>query len=142
MRLPLPAAIEPFRVKEGALASPPRASHGAFLLPFGRQVLQVIFSPGVDWAVTGFAGEPWEHASVCVVGERRCPTWGEMHAVKGWFWGDEETVMQLHPPKSVYRNHHPFVLHLWRPTSTPIPLPPPDAVAPADAPAAAKGGAP
>jgi hypothetical protein len=42
------------------------------------------------------------------------------------FWGDEEAVMQLHPPKSTWINNHNFCLHLWKPHSTvgEIPLPP------------------
>lgn len=54
-----------------------------------------------------------------------------MQQVKELFWDDEQAVMQLHPPKSTYRNHHPGCLHMWRPTDQNIPLPPADMVAPA-----------
>jgi hypothetical protein len=40
------------------------------------------------------------------------------------FFEDEETVLQLHPPKSKWINIHPNVLHLWRPTRFQVPLPP------------------
>lgn len=54
----------------------------------------------------------------------RTPTWSEMSFVKDVFWGEEDMVMQLHPPKSEYVNNHPHVLHLWRPTEQIIPIPP------------------
>ncbi|MDP9039797.1 MAG: hypothetical protein M3O02_11090 [Acidobacteriota bacterium] len=44
--------------------------------------------------------------------------------VKALFWDDEETVMQLHPPKSEWINNHEYCLHLWRPLNQPIPRPP------------------
>lgn len=40
------------------------------------------------------------------------------------FWDAEDVVMQLHPAQSVYVNHHPGCLHLWRPVSIAIPTPP------------------
>jgi hypothetical protein len=64
----------------------------------------------------------WEHVSVST--RHRTPNWIEMCFVKDLFWDDEEAVMQLHPPRSDYVNHHPFTLHLWRPMQATIPLPP------------------
>lgn len=55
----------------------------------------------------------WEHVSVSC--EDRCPTWEEMQRVKELFWRDDETVIQFHPPKSEYVNHHQYCLHLWKP---------------------------
>lgn len=55
----------------------------------------------------------WEHASVSL--RNRCPTWDEMCAIKDIFWGEEEAVMQVHPPRSEYVNLHPYCLHLWKP---------------------------
>lgn len=63
----------------------------------------------------------WEHVSVST--EFRCPRWDEMRQVKELFFEDDETVMQLHPPKKDYVNSHPFCLHLWRPVSAEIPMP-------------------
>ena len=71
----------------------------------GRSQLAVIVSDGGGW----------DHVSVHVFGEKRCPTWEEMCAVKDLFFRDDEVVMQLHPAKSEYVNQHPFTLHLWRP---------------------------
>lgn len=95
--------------------------YGAFLIPHcgaGRiDNLFVIASNG-DPAV------PWEHVSVSVSGANRCPTWGEMDAVKRLFWADDETVMQLHVPRAEHRNLHEYTLHLWRPKDAEIPRPP------------------
>lgn len=55
----------------------------------------------------------WEHASASL--RSRCPTWDEMCAIKDIFWGEEEAVMQIHPPRSEYVNLHPYCLHLWKP---------------------------
>jgi len=59
-------------------------------------------------------GEGWEHVSISL--PNRCPTWGEMSLIKNLFWGDDDMVIQFHPPKSEYINCHPFCLHLWRRT--------------------------
>lgn len=67
-------------------------------------------------------GIDWEHVSVSC--RNRCPNWQEMHFIKEIFWGDDEAVMQLHPPKRDYVNCHPYCLHLWRPVHVEVPLPP------------------
>jgi hypothetical protein len=67
----------------------------------------------------------WDHVSVLVAGEGRCPLWSEMAWVKDQFFEPGEAVMQLHPPLDQYVNNHAFCLHLWRPQNAPIPLPPP-----------------
>ena len=54
----------------------------------------------------------WKHVSVSLA--RRCPTWEEMCMVKDIFWGEEECVVQFHPPRSEYVNRHPYCLHLWK----------------------------
>lgn len=71
----------------------------------------------------------WEHVSVSL--PNRCPNWIEMCHVKDLFWLPEECVVQFHPPRSVYRNLHPFCLHLWRHETYQFPLPEGDLVAPA-----------
>ncbi len=83
-------------------------------------MLRVISSDG-DPKVPALA---WEHVSVSIVKRpSRTPAWAEMQFIKEQFWGDDETVMQLHPPKADYVNEHPGVLHLWRPTDVEIPRP-------------------
>lgn len=57
-------------------------------------------------------GGGWEHVSVSL--KNRCPTWEEMCMVKDIFWGEEECVVQFHPPKSESVNAHPYCLHLWK----------------------------
>jgi len=44
--------------------------------------------------------------------------------VKELFWDPEDTVMQLHPPRSEWVNNMPYCLHLWRPVGLAIPRPP------------------
>jgi hypothetical protein len=104
-------------------------NNGAFVIPVGpesesyRSNYQCIVSDG----------ELWEHVSVTVVsytGQTRTPTWDEMCAVKDLFWGQEEAVIQYHPPKSEYVNCHPNVLHLWRPLEAELRLPPARVVGP------------
>lgn len=112
---------EKYRITTGRYATTPDAGpNGAFRIPVGTRYLYVIASDGQE---TG-----WEHVSVN--GSDRVPTWAEMCAIKGLFWDDEEAVLEYHPRKSQYINCHPYVLHLWRPTTIAIPEPPTDLIAP------------
>jgi hypothetical protein len=82
------------------------------------------------------SGLGWEHVSVTlrkIEGRKlksvdRCPTWEEMCFIKGFFWDDEETVVQYHPPKSEWISNHPYCLHLWKPTGVDLPRPHKDQV--------------
>lgn len=70
-----------------------------------------------------WTGPPhWEHVSVSL--PSRCPTWDEMCWIKEQFWGDEDLVVQYHPPRSQYVSNHSFCLHLWRPVGAAVPAPP------------------
>lgn len=114
--------LERWRLRTGPYGSPVGADFGAFFIPgpCGRD-LKVIASPGdADENI------PWEHVSVSL--QNRCPNWPEMDYIKRLFWDDEETVMQLHPPRSTWINNYEYCLHLWRPLGVEIPLPPPIAV--------------
>lgn len=90
--------------------------------------------PGWRLACVASDGEGWEHVSVRAYNQlrtkQRCPTWKEMSYIKRRFWDGEDVVMQLHPREAEYVNCHPFVLHLWRPTSVAIPTPPAELVGP------------
>jgi len=114
--------LEEFRIRTGDWGSDPRDDFGAFEMrgPCGTD-LRIIASSG-DSTV----GVDWEHVSVST--HHRCPNWLEMCFVKDLFWDEEETVMQLHPPKSRWINNHPYCLHMWRPCTQAIPLPPDIAV--------------
>jgi hypothetical protein len=114
MRLAPNSKVERFRVTEGPMRSDTRAgNNGCFFVPCPgtRANLQVIASDGMGW----------EHVSVSL--QTRCPSWAEMCYIKDLFWDEEETVMQLHPPRSEWVNNHPYCLHLWRPVSDVIPRP-------------------
>jgi len=77
-------------------------NNGLFLIKHKGKTLNVIASDGGGW----------EHVSVS--SKTRIPTWKEMCSVKELFFREDETVMQLHPKKSKYKNIHPHCLHLWR----------------------------
>lgn len=111
------------RLREGHLASETGDLHGAFMLKGPEGTPLKILSSG-----TGPEAEGWEHVSVSC--PDRTPTWAEMCFVKSLFWREEECVMQLHPPESDYRSHHPYCLHMWRPLDAAIPMPPGFMVAP------------
>ena len=87
---------------------------GVFILtsPIDGGLMRVIAS----------CGEGWDHVSVSR--RNRCPNWPEMAHVKSLFFGEHETVMQLHVPDSDHINLHPNCLHLWRPQDRDIPRPP------------------
>lgn len=117
--------IEPYRITQGEVASPPQVPYGAFQLPHHNQKHRQELYYGIICS----DGEGWDHVSVQIrsfsFGQpHRVPTWEEMCHIKSLFFEDEETVMQLHPPKSQWVNVHNFVLHLWRPQKESIPLPP------------------
>ena len=48
----------------------------------------------------------------------------EMCKLKADFFRDDEVVVQFHPAKSEYVNNLMNCLHLWRPTTKKLPLPP------------------
>lgn len=110
--------VEQARVRMGQWGSPPCAPYGAFDLERDGVQIRVLMS----------TGDGWDHVSVST--PSRCPTWEEMHWIKGLFFRPEEAVMQLHPPEADYRNLHPYCLHMWRPQRQEIPLPPGILVAP------------
>lgn len=113
---------EKYRLRKGELGSSLEADglNGAGFIPVRthRAPLKFIASDGSGCVV----GERWEHVSVSL--PDRCPTWQEMCAVKALFWDDEDSVMQLHPPRSTWVNNHSYCLHLWRPVDATVPLPP------------------
>lgn len=113
---------EKYRLRKGELRSDPETdgNNGAGFIPVRthRAPLKFIASDG-SFSVEG---ERWEHVSVSL--PNRCPTWEEMCMVKALFWDDEDSVMQLHPPRSTWVNNHPYCLHLWRPVDAAVPLPP------------------
>ena len=104
-------------------------NNGFFVIPHHRIALYYYQCQVSD-------GMGWQHVSISLIKDisprgkqkrfimvERCPTWEEMCHIKSLFWDDEESVMQLHPPKSQWVNNHPYCLHLWKPNSIEIPLP-------------------
>lgn len=112
---------ERFRLKKGVMASDSSlGNNGAFIIPHYK-----ISNYEINCLVSDGMG--WQHVSVTIssteIKVKRCPTWEEMCFVKSMFWNDDESVMQLHPPKSEWVNNHPYCLHLWKPDNAEIPLP-------------------
>lgn len=107
---------EKFRVLSGPMAELNRAAVGSNngLFEWGtlKGRIRVIASDGGGW----------EHVSVSF--ENRCPNWGEMCLVKNLFWGEDDLVVQYHPPKKDYVNFAQHCLHLWRPVGIELPAPP------------------
>lgn len=95
-------------------------NNGAFTIPHPKVSNYYINCIASD-------GSGWQHVSISLTSTQRkverCPTWEEMCFVKSLFWDDEESVMQLHPPKSQWVNNHAYCLHLWKPDAVEIPLP-------------------
>lgn len=125
-------AVERHRLRYGPLASNRYdGNNGAFIIPNPHgpkgvpSRLTVLVSDGMGW----------DHVSVHARdgrgdGNPRIPTWVEMCYVKDLFFDPEECVVQYHPRRSVYRNAHEHVLHLWRPQDATLPEPNPDLVGP------------
>lgn len=130
-------SLSRFRVKTGPLASHDSlGNNGAFVIPFtfDSQGRPEVASPShYRFSVIVSDQGGWDHVSVHIsiirstrsgTLEERTPTWQEMCLIKDLFFGPEETVIQIHPPRSRYVNNHEHVLHLWRPYNRSIPMPP------------------
>lgn len=91
--------------------------NGAFTFPLPGEARKI--------CVIASDQEGWKHVSVSFGQQSpKPPTWDVMCAVKDLFFEPEDCVIQYHPPKSEYVNHHPGCLHLWMPLNEKIPLPP------------------
>lgn len=121
---PVPnAMIERFRERTGEYASDVSCGNN------GR--FRIYFQDTQSWlCVLATDNFGWDHVSVSVPGEQRCPTWEEMCYVKSLFFRDSETVVQFHPKKEAYVSFHPYCLHLWKRQDGEHELPPCDLVGP------------
>jgi hypothetical protein len=101
--------------------------YGMFLIPGHNakgRTLKIIASDGLPDSTPTPDLDGWEHVSVSLNGRREIPSWEEMCLVKDLFWHESECVCQFHPPRAVYVNRNPYVLHLWRNIKQPFPTPP------------------
>lgn len=110
--------VERFRIEGEGM-------NGAFRIPYHAGGYNPGKAPRPDstLAVIASNGMDWDHVSVHVLDEDRCPTWEEMCFIKDLFWHRNETVVQYHPAESDYVNLHPYTLHLWKPQSAAVPTP-------------------
>lgn len=107
------------RIRTGLYASTEADGfNGVFSFDTGGYKVRCIASDGMGW----------KHVSVTLEGSRFTPRWEVMANVKNLFWEDDEAVMQLHPPRKDYVNHHPGCLHLWSPTDPKVSIPLPDSI--------------
>lgn len=121
-----PGHLEKYRIKKGLMASTEEdGMKGAYFIRFHCS------SPGMwFYQVICGIGLGWEHVSVCIRQELKgntfykTPSWDQMCYIKDLFWEENETVLQFHPKKSDYVNHHPNILHLWKRIGTDHDLPP------------------
>jgi hypothetical protein len=111
---------EAFRVQRLGYESKHGDPYGVFEIPFESFRLFVLATDGKG--ITAKDGIEWEHVSISL--KSRTPNWKEMCFIKSLFWDEEDCVIQYHPPKEKYINHHPNVLHLWRPNNKEVPMPP------------------
>lgn len=116
MRISVSATLEAGRIISGPYASGYGELHGAFVLRGPKGSNLRVISSGID------SEYGWEHVSVSR--HNKTPSWDEMCFVKDLFWGEDEVVIQYHPAKDDYVNHHPYCLHLWRPIDGKFPTPP------------------
>jgi hypothetical protein len=77
---------------------------------------------GTVWRLIISWSGGWDHVSVS--SETRCPTFAELDHIKRLLWETDDTVLEFHVPAALHINNHPNCLHLWRPQSGSIPLPP------------------
>ena len=92
-------------------------NNGFFFIPKIKGYFQVLASTGLGW----------EHVSFCLYNEKmklekRIPKYSEVCKIKEMFFGNEDAY-EVHPREEDYINDHPYVLHLWRPSSEKMPLP-------------------
>ena len=104
---------ESYRVKTGMHGSNSSiGNNGAFvIIRAGRSYYVIISDEG-----------GWDHVSIS--SDKRTPSWETMCWIKDLFFDEDETVIQLHPPKSKHINLHDHCLHLWRNQSEEFKLPP------------------
>lgn len=87
------------------------------------------YKNGEFYLVIADRGDGWDHVSVSLhrkngANIKRCPSFEEMMMIKEKTFEENEIVFQLHPTEEEYINTHPFCLHLWKPNSYDMIIPP------------------
>jgi len=96
---------EEYRITQGPRGSKKHyGNNGSFIVKKDDIEFNIIASDGLGW----------EHVSITISDQERCPTWDEMCHIKNLFWSEDDVVVQFHPCKKDYVNFHPYCLHLWR----------------------------
>ena len=113
MRDPGRKQVERHRLAPADGGGPRNTNCGSFVIPRN----------GLRFCVLVSDTDGWDHVSVTILNEERCPTWEEMCWVKGLFFKPNECVVQFHPSQDDYVNCHPYCLHLWKPQGREIVTP-------------------
>lgn len=122
--------LEPFRQhfeqdELKSLNSEPGQREGAFVFLKGEVNLSVLVQISDGWEHVSVAGQTMQMVDNEMKTQPVMPTWDDMSAIKAVFFEEEETVIQIHPPRSMNASAHDCTLHLWRPTGkVEFPLPP------------------
>ena len=124
--------LNAFRVRVGALASEDTlGNNGAFDVPAWELGMKSAYKVRFFAVVSDGLG--WDHVSISVREKLlrkkyivRIPTWEEMQVITDFFFKPEEVAMQVMMPMANPKrvNFHECVLHLWRPQTVELPLPP------------------
>ena len=73
--------------------------------------LRLLFSPKELHSETDLGGGSWKHLSISH--PKRYPYWDEIIDARYTFFNEDETVIQIMPPRREYVNFHQFCFHLW-----------------------------
>ena len=82
------------------------------------------YTHGWTGSIIFSTGAGWEHVSVAPFKRSVTPSWDDMCLIKDIFFKEDESVIQIHPPKNEYVNNMPNCLHLWRWNEGEMILPP------------------
>lgn len=115
MKRKLDPRLKLCRIKHPHSDDPGDDQHGAFCIKASSgRYLYILISAGMGW----------DHVSVSLRDSHDTPTWDEMCWVKDLLFEPEEIAIQYHPPHSRYVNIEAGCLHLWRPQTIRVPMPP------------------
>lgn len=108
------------RTKE-EIQNNPKLRNVEFSMDGGRADIHI---GGWNGSVIWSDGAGWEHVSVCPYAKRIIPSWDDMCQLKDVFFNDDESVIQIHPPKEQYVSNMDNCLHLWKCSYKEMVLPP------------------
>lgn len=76
----------------------------------------------LSYQITVYASQEWEVISI--LSDNGYADWDTVCSIKNEYFGEDETIIQLHMPKNVEKELNPNAIYLWKPLKKEIPLPP------------------